>query len=132
LPRGVLLADVALDNRPDIRAFEALVTQAKSGGTVRLGPDAEQALTAMPDQIQGFGLALKLPELTRKPREVLSARTLRFLRDHPIEEPRLDPILINRLLASVPWNWSPRDAFRLRIFRVDRAELLHMSPRLEY
>ena len=131
-PRGILLAEVDLGNRPDPSAFHALVKQAGTGRKVRLGPAAEEALKAIPDQFQRLFVASNLTELPRRPRQVLSARLLRFLRDHPIEEPRLDPALIERVLATVHGSWSPATATRLRLYSVDRAELLRMSPQLEH
>jgi hypothetical protein len=131
-PRGILLADVDLRNRPDPRAFEELVAQAQTGGEVRLGPAAAEALAAMSDPFQHLSVSVSLADIAQRPRKVLTARVLRFLRDHPIEEPRLDPALIDRVLAGVRGNWSPASTTRLRLYSVDRAELLRVSPELRF
>ena len=73
---------------------------------------------------------LALDELVTRPRQLLTAQMLRFLRDHPIEHPQLDRGLIDRLLATVPDDWTPDAPVRLRLYLVDRAELLRVSPQL--
>jgi hypothetical protein len=126
-PHGDLLAHVDLDIHLDVPAFEALVAQAQSGHDVQLGRAAEEGLEAMSDPFRRLGFSLVLGQITRRPREMLTSKTLRFLRDHPVEQPRLDPALIERVLASVPDHWGPDTPVGLRLYRVDRAELLRIA-----
>jgi hypothetical protein len=129
-PRGKLLADVDLESKLDVRAFEALVAQAQSGRTVRRGRAADAALEQIPDPFLRQAFTLALDGLVERPRQVLTAQMLRFLRDHPIEQPRLDRALIDRVLATVPDTWTPDAPARLRLYLVDREELLRVSPQL--
>jgi hypothetical protein len=131
-PRGEPLASVDLHNGPDAEAFQALLAQARSAPEVRLGRATEEGINALSDPLQQLQLSFVLPGLNRQPEKVLTARTLRFLRDHPLEQPRLDPALIERVLATVKANWSPVAAVRLRLYLVDRAELLRIAPKLEF
>jgi len=131
-PRGELLADVDLHNGPDADAFQTLLGQARSAPEVRLGRAAEEGIDAVTDPLRRLQLAYTLPEINRRPEKLLTARTLRFLRDHPIEQPRLDPALIERILASVKGNWTPQTAVHLRLYLVDRTELLRIAPKLEF
>jgi hypothetical protein len=56
---------------------------------------------------------------------------LAFLADHPIlEQPALDPRLAARVLASIEAlgdEWHPGTATRLRLYLVDREELLDVA-----
>lgn len=126
-PHGDLLAHVDLEIRLDVRAFEALIAQAQSGHDVQLGRAAEEGLEAIADPFHRLAFWLVLGQITRRPRELFMSKTLRFLRDHPIEQPRLDPALIERVLATVPEHWGPDTAVGLRLYLVDRVELLRIA-----
>ena len=127
-PRGELLADVDLGGRRiDVRAYEALIAQARSGHEVRLGRAAEAALAAISDPGLKFVMSQALHEIARQPAQALAPSVLRFLRDHPIEEPRLDPALIQRVLDTAPELWAADMAVGLRLYLVDRAELLKFA-----
>src|SRR4029453_13906452 len=128
-PRGDLLAHVDLESPLDGGAFNALVAQAQSAHDVQLGRAAEEGLAAISDPWQQLRLKVLLGDIPRRPREVLTSEVLRFLRDHPIEQPHLDRALIERVLASVPEDWSPDTAVRLRLSLVDREELLGIANR---
>ena len=68
-----------------------------------------------------------LHEIVKQPVQALAPSVLRFLRDHPIEEPRLDPALIQRVLDTAPALWSPDMAVGLRLYLVHRNELLKIA-----
>jgi hypothetical protein len=121
-PQGTLLAKVGLTT-PDVRAFDALVAQAKSSDQVELGPAVQEGLSAIANPHARLALTFALPEITRSPRRLLTAGMLRLLRDHPIEKPRLDPELIDRVLATVPPDWAPDTATDLRLYLVSRENL---------
>ena len=72
-------------------------------------------------------LAFGLGKLSNDPARTLIRPVLEFLRDHPIESPRLDPRLIERTLDTAPDDWTPRTTLRIRLFLVDRAQLLRMA-----
>jgi hypothetical protein len=126
-PQGKLLADVDLGSHLDVGAYTALIAQAQSGRAVRLGRAAESGLAAISDPGTRFVIAHALGQITTQPVQTIVPAVLRFLRNHPIEEPRLDPALIERVLASVPANWEPNAAVGLRLYLVDRDELLKIA-----
>jgi hypothetical protein len=126
-PNGKLLSDIRLPNRLDVAAYTALILQAQSAPQVRLGPGAERALGAIADPGERFVIGHALTQIREQPVSTLVPVVLRFLRDHPIESPPLDPRLIDRVLRSVPDDWAPDAATGLRLYLVDRAELLRIA-----
>jgi hypothetical protein len=129
-PQGELLADVALETHFDVRAFESLVAQAQSAESVRRGRAVDDALAAISDPVLRHAFTLAVDDIARRPREVFTAQMLRFLHDHPIEQPRLDRGAMKYILANVPTSWTPDAPVRLRLYLVDRDELLRLAPQL--
>jgi hypothetical protein len=124
---GRLVADVDVQPRFDVAAYRKLLAQARSGGPVRVGRATERAIEETPDARLRFVLAFGLGNLHDDPARTLVRPVLEFLRDHPVESPRLDPRLIERTLETAPADWTPRTILRIRLFLVDRAQLLRMA-----
>jgi hypothetical protein len=124
---GRVVADVDVQPDFDVAAYRRLLAQARSGGEVHVGRAAEQAIEAIADKRLGFVLGFGLVKLNTDPARTLTRPVLEFLRDHPIESPRLDPRLIERTLATAPRDWTPQTILRIRLFLVDRAELLRTA-----
>ena len=124
---GRLVADVNVQPRFDVTAYRKLLAQARSGGPVRVGHAAERAMNEVRDRHLQLVLAFGLGKLSNDPARTLIRPVLEFLRDHPIESPRLDPRLIERTLDTAPDDWTPRTTLRIRLFLVDRAQLLRMA-----
>jgi hypothetical protein len=102
--------------------YEALVRQAEAADTVRLGDDMESALAEFGEP--GAILREALSGLPDHAPDVLRDRlTLEALRDHPLEEPRLDPARLDRVARSLQADTGGR-GYRLRAYLLDRAELL--------
>jgi hypothetical protein len=110
-----------------VNAYRKLLAQARSGGDVRVGRAAERAIEEVPDRRLRFLLAFGLRRLADEPARTLIRPVLEFLRDHPIESPRLDPGLIARTLDTAPDGWTPQTNLRIRLFIVDRPHLLRMA-----
>jgi len=121
---GTLLAEVETVPGYDAEAMDALVRQASTGGPVTLGPDATRALGAIDDPFRHAFLSDVFDKLADEPRRLMDASVLKFLRDHPIESPRLAPKLIDRVLASVPTGWDAQTVLGLRLYLLNRGELL--------
>jgi hypothetical protein len=130
-PPGRLLGEVKPAADLDVDAYRALIAQAEAAHDLRVGPRAEAGLEAIDDYGDRFIIWAALGQLTSDPARVLIPEVLEFLRDHPIEEPRLDPALIRRVLDSTPATWSPDTAFGLRVYLLDRAELLRFARKGE-
>jgi hypothetical protein len=130
-PPGRLLGEVKPAADLDVDAYRDLIAQAEAGHDLRVGPRAEAGLEAIEDYGDRFIIWAALGQLTTDPAGVLIPEVLEFLRDHPIEEPRLDPALIRRVLDSAPATWSPDTAFGLRVYLLDRADLLRFARKGE-
>jgi hypothetical protein len=124
---GRVVADVDLQPGFDVAAYRKLLRQARSGGEVRVGPAARRAIEEVPDERIRLLLAFGLGRLADDPARTLSRPVLEFLRDHPIESPRLDRRLIARTLDTAPDDWTPQMNLRIRLFLVDRAQLLRLA-----
>jgi hypothetical protein len=127
-PAGELVAEADLGSGFDVASFRALVAAAESAGEVRLGPQVAGELS---DDERTLATAL-LEEMLDEPGSVLlRPDMLAFLADHPIlEQPALDPRLAARVLASIEAlgdEWHPGTATRLRLYLVDREELLDVA-----
>jgi hypothetical protein len=127
---GAVIADVDSRDGFDRRAYEALVAAAQAGGPVRLGSTAEQAIAALPTASERALTTELLTQIPDEARELMgNPDVLRFLRDHPLASPRLDPGLIGRVLDSLPA--ASASEARLRVFRLDRTELLAFEHRTQ-
>jgi hypothetical protein len=118
---GELVADVTTYRfaRSD---YDALVRQAEAADTVRLGDDMEAALAEFGSP--GVALREALSGLPDHARNLLRDRlVLEALRDHPLEEPRLDATRLDRVVRSLQSGTGGR-GYRLRVYLLDRAELL--------
>jgi hypothetical protein len=120
---GRMIGEVQPEPNLDRMAYRALIVQAESADEVRLGPDATAALAALRDEGERVVLSYAFRFLTDAPVWPLQQKTLRFLLEHPIEEPRLDPRLMRRVLRSAPDGWSTDNAFGLRVYLLTRDEL---------
>ena len=92
-----------------------------------MGHAAERAIGEVRDRHLQLVLAFGLGKLSSDPGHTLIRPVLEFLRDHPIESPRLDPRLIERTLDTAPAGWTPETTLRIRLFLVDRDQLLRMA-----
>jgi hypothetical protein len=117
---GDKIAEVTPDEPFDREALDELEEQIADDGEVVLGADAEAAIARMsPDRSGLFAAALSFLPATAE-RALIDPEVLAFLRDHPLESPRLDPALLQRVLDSLPSDQQPR----LRVFLLDRDETL--------
>jgi hypothetical protein len=122
-PEGRLLADVRPMSRIDLAAYRALIAQAGAAREVRVGDTATRALNRIGDEGRRWLISEGLAQLAKEPATVLSPAMLTFLRDHPVDEPRLDPALIGRVLESAPDGWDVNTALGLRLYLLNRRQL---------
>ena len=121
---GTLLAEVVIEPDYDADAMDDLIDRVSTGGPVKLGPDATRALADVDDPFLRAYFSEALDRLTEESRRVLSRRLLEFLRDHPLDSPRIDVDLIDRVLASVGENWNQQTALGVRLYLLDRDQLI--------
>jgi hypothetical protein len=132
---GELIAHVALTSDSpgiDVASYRALVEVAEPADRLRLGPAIARDLSDGEEAV----LTAVLQGLVDRPADaLLRPEVLAFLADNPpLVEPALDPALAGRLLASVEAagdDWSPDDPTALRLFVVDRDEMLALGTRRE-
>jgi hypothetical protein len=114
---GRLIAEVG-PAPVDEEAYDELLAQLRDGGEIEVSAEAQRA----------FDETGRRGELSRATLSFLPARaeaalvdrsTLELLRDHPLDAPRLDPVLIRRVLDSLPTAEEPR----MRVFLLDRDEI---------
>jgi hypothetical protein len=155
-PAGELVTEEAIVEGFDDEAYDRLRDQAGADDEVRFGPEVEDALRAVPDDIltriesrgpdmsfedmaeastPGTGaavaMAMLLSALPDDPStRLLNRDVLDFLVDHPIERPRLDPSLLRRLRDSLPDGFD-NDPLRLSVYRLDRQQLLAAADDVE-
>jgi hypothetical protein len=131
-PDGELVATADLRPGLDVDSYRVLVAQAREGDEVRLGSSATETLSSAEELFAGVVLegVLDDPEAG-----LLRPDVLAFLADHPeIEEPALDPELVGRVLASIEASggeWRPGTPTGLRLFLVDREQMLGIATRHE-
>lgn len=102
--------------------YETLVRRAESVDAVVLGNDMESALAQLGDA--GDTARDALSQLPDNALDVLRDRTiLSLLRDHPLEQPKLDPARLDRLLRSLDSS-TGSPGYRLRVYLLDRTQLL--------
>jgi hypothetical protein len=131
-PIGVeKVADVTLPSDMDLAAYRTLVTQAQIGGDLVLGPDAEAALASMDQNYQRvFRQALR--DLKDHPANALmEPQLLAFLRDHPVASPALDPKMLRRQLDGLPEDHLRGSITRVRVYLLDRADVLRYGYPIE-
>jgi hypothetical protein len=130
-PDGELIAEARLDpDEPtlDLDAYRELVATAEAAREVRLGPEVTGSLG--PDErtlvAAAFRAVVDDPE-----RAVLDTSVLEFVAGHPaLVEPALDPDAAARLLASIEDlgdGWDPDGAAGIRLFLVDREEMIDFA-----
>jgi hypothetical protein len=127
-PDGRLLADVDLTEDFDWAAAEALLDQIRSADEVRLDPETEARMEEAPDLSSLLLAPFRDSEPEDRVKVVHDPLALQALLDEPPLEPRLDPDLIERVRTTLPEN--PR-VFRLRVYLLDRPELLAFATSLE-
>jgi hypothetical protein len=116
----------------DVDSYRDLVAVAESADRVRLGPAITGDLTAG----EAAMLVGVLQGLVEDPSHtLLRPDVLAFLADRPqLAEPALDPALAGRLLASIEEagdDWAPEAPTGLRLFVVDRDEMLALGTTRE-
>jgi hypothetical protein len=129
---GDAAADAGLTGEPlveagngddfDDEALDQLVAAAEAADEVRYVGGAEAALSTFGDHDAALLWGVYLEGLVDDPARLLTERgVLEFLRDHPLDEPRLDPELIERVLDSLP----PADelVLRARVYLLDTDEV---------
>jgi hypothetical protein len=132
---GELIAQVELPAGRagiDVDSYRQLVEVAGSADRVRLGPAVAGDLT----DGEAAMLGGYLQGLVEDPSHtLLQPEVLAFLADSPpLAEPALDPALAGRLLASIEAagdEWTPDAPTALRLFLVDRDEMLALGTRRE-
>ncbi len=131
-PDGELIAEA--DLRPgaegiDLTAYRALLDEAGAADRLRLGP----AVTAELAEDELIFVTTALEGLVDDPEDtLLDPVVLAFLAGRPqLAEPALDPVLAGRLLDSIEAagddDWSPEAATGLRLYLVDRDEMLDFA-----
>jgi hypothetical protein len=153
---GERIADEPLVGGFDAEAYAELLEQAQAADEVRFGPEVVAGLDALPpdllaqierddvdenldaarlfntlprDAAADLATALQLSTFLEAPGErLLNADILAFLAEHPLESPRLDTDLVERLRDALPEDWH-NDPLQLSVYRLDRDELLaHAAP----
>lgn len=149
---GDLIADVDASGGLDVAAYRALLDQFERA-ELRLGPAVEDALDDLPDAwlhavetgdlgtaigaaseetlealpagaIEQTQTLLRLYALGNDPsRYLLDRELLGFLDSHPLEQPELDPVLIERVLRSAPDGLRADRPMRLRVYLLDPEEV---------
>ena len=155
---GERIADESLVDGFDAEAYAELLEQAEEADEVRFGPEVVAGLDALPpellEQIErhdvdedldaarlfnmlprdagaDLAMALQLSTFLEAPGErLLNADILAFLAEHPLESPRLDPELVERLRDALPEGWR-NDPLRLSVYRLERDELLAQAAPAE-
>jgi hypothetical protein len=111
----------------DRAAFDELVEQLTSGEDVQVSAEGERAIAAMP-RLRGDLFAVTLAFLPAQAEaSLIDPDVLEFLRDHPLDAPRLDPDVVERVLDTLP----PVEQPRLRVYQLDHDELLAYAGRAE-
>jgi hypothetical protein len=124
---GRSLVEVHPASGLDVDAYAALIRRVRAAGEVRVGSDTAAAVAAIRDDGRQLRMWAALGNLSAAPSEALTEEALRFLLDHPIESPRLDPTLIRRVLDSGPTGWTPDTAFGLRLYLLTREQVLRLA-----
>jgi len=108
----------------DRAAYDELVEQVSGADGVEVSEQGQRALDALPNGGRESLFAAAVAFLPAKAEvSMLDPEMLRFLRDNPLDAPRLDPELIERVLDSLP----PDDQPRLRVFQLDRDEIVDFA-----
>lgn len=158
---GELIADVPTTADLDLAALERLLERFDGVDELSFGPAVVAQLDVLPTSwlraaesgdlaaAMGNGLddavepsgdrvseqtrtLLRLYALRREPaRYLLDRELLEFLAAHPLEEPRLDPVLIERVLHTAPDQLRAERPMRLRAYLLDRDELATVRDRSE-
>lgn len=103
----------------DEEAFDELVDEVRDGGEVEVSAEGERALDGMAGR-RGELFSVSLAFLpSNAETSLLDRDVLEFLRDHPLDNPRLDPDLVDRVLDTLPTADQPR----MRVFLLDRDEI---------
>jgi hypothetical protein len=111
----------------DRAAFDELVELFTSGEDVQVSAEGEHALDAMPGR-RGDLFAVLLAFLPAQAEvSLIDPNVLGFLRDHPLDAPRVDPDVVERVLDTLP----PVEEPRLRVYQLDRDELFDYAGRTE-
>jgi hypothetical protein len=129
-PDGDLVAELDLGAGLDVEAYRALVEAAGDARRtpVELGPELSATLSADEEALVTAMLSdvLDDPEAA-----LLRTDLLAFLAEHPApESPALDRDLAARVLASLEadgGDWRPDTATGIRVFVLDRAEVLDFA-----
>jgi hypothetical protein len=120
---GEVIAEVNPDDPFDHEALDELGEQIDEAGEVVLGADAEAAIERMAPERRGlFAAALSFLPANAET-ALIDPDVLHFLRAHPLESPRLDADLLDRVLDSLPSEQQPR----LRVFLLDRDEVVDFA-----
>ncbi len=127
-PDGELVAQADLGTGLDVDAYGALVDAARSADELVLGP---RLVAALSGDEQALATAVLAGVLDEPESSLLRPDVLAFLADHPrLEQPALEPGLAADLLASIEAlgdEWSPGTATGLRLYLVDRDEMLDVA-----
>ena len=105
----------------DVEAYDDLVATFESADRIVLGADLEQALRDLPDAYEVLirealnSLPANAPQLSKDP------NILSLLRDHPLQEPQLDPVMIDRVIESAT-HLEP--GYQLDVYLLDRDQLM--------
>ncbi|HMG45089.1 MAG TPA: hypothetical protein VK611_27400 [Acidimicrobiales bacterium] len=127
---GELLVDIDGRTPVDEEAWEGLLAEAEATDEVVLGPAAEQLIEGQASEAGRIMVREHLTGFTGDGAEVAlgDRRNLELLLETPLEQPDFDPDLIRRMLRSLPEPSDNAVDWRLRIFLLDREELLAWAP----
>jgi hypothetical protein len=120
---GEQIAEVTADRPFDHEAFDELVAQATTGEDVRISADGQRAIDRMSSARGGLFAASLSFMPAQAETALIDPQMLTFLRDHPLDAPRLDPDLVERVLDTLP----PPDEPRLRVYLLDRDEIRNFA-----
>jgi hypothetical protein len=127
-PDGELVARADLSTGLDVEAYRALVDAARSADELDLGAELTADLTAAE---QALATTVLTGVLDDPGPGLLRTDVLTFLAEHPaLAQPALDPGLAADVLASLDAlddGWRPGTATGLRLYAVDRDEMLDVA-----
>jgi hypothetical protein len=125
---GELVAEAALPTGLDLDAYRSLVEAVTSTDEVVLGATVEGRLS---DDEQALATSALVAALDDSEAGMLRPDVVGFLADHPdLEQPALDGGQVDRLhrsLAGLDDDWRPGRTTGLRLYLVDREEMLRFA-----
>lgn len=128
---GELLAEVTLAPGFDAEAYGELVAAASQHDEVVLGPEGERAVDRMgsdKEAVRAYVDAF-LDDVVDNPRRAfLNPAILEFVRDHPLEQPVLDPEAVERVLDGLDvFDSAGPPIGRMHLYLLDGGEMAELA-----